>query len=126
MVLDSSAVIAIFFREAGYPDLETKIIKSETVLIGAPTLFETAMILQRRSGEQAGLADFLRASEAEIVPFEEEHYKVALDAFIRFGKGRHPARLNILDCMSYAVADVTGLPLLYTGDDFAKTDIEAA
>jgi uncharacterized protein with PIN domain len=70
-----------------------------------------------------GLLDSMRA---EIVPFGSEHFEIALNAFLRYGKGRHPARLNFGDCMSYAVASLAGLPLLYTGTDFTKTDIQTA
>jgi len=68
----------------------------------------------------------LRSIGAEIVPFGEEHYEAAVSAFLRYGKGRHPAGLNFGDCMSYALARVSGLPLLYIGDDFSKTDIQSA
>jgi ribonuclease VapC len=126
LVLDSSALVAILLNEPGFSDLAAKVSDAETVIVGAPTLFETAMVLQRKVGGTTDLMAFLRVAEAEIVSFGEEHHTAALNAFIRFGKGRHPARLNILGCMSYAVAFIAGLPLLYTGDDFSKTDIEAA
>jgi ribonuclease VapC len=63
---------------------------------------------------------------AEIVPFTQEHYEAAVSAFLRYGKGRHPAGLNFGDCMSYALAVVSGLPLLYTGTDFSLTDVKTA
>jgi ribonuclease VapC len=63
---------------------------------------------------------------AEIIDFSEDHYEAALSAFLRFGKGRHPASLNFGDCMSYALASVSGLPLLYAGTDFSRTDIQSA
>ena len=126
MVLDTSALVAILFREPGSAELEAKIENADIVLVGAPTLFETSMILERESDGRANLADLLRATGTTVVAFTEEHQASALSAFVRFGKGRHPARLNILDCMSYAIADVAHLPLLYTGNDFSKTDIEAA
>ena len=72
------------------------------------------------------LYGLLRNMGAEIVPFTEEHYEAALSAFLRYGKGRHPAGLNFGDCMSYAFARVSGLPLLYTGGDFSKTDVPTA
>ena len=127
MVLDSSALVSIVLEEPGSRALASRIEEAETVFIGAPTLFEAAMVL-RRSGEKAleQMAGVLRAATVTIIPFGERHYEAALMAFLRFGKGRHPARLNILDCMAYATASVAGLPLLYVGDDFGKTDIEAA
>jgi ribonuclease VapC len=69
------------------------------------------------------LSRFLREMEVEVIPFTAEHYEVAVDAFERFGKGRHPAALNFGDCLTYAVARLSGLPLLFTGEDFARTDL---
>ncbi len=71
-------------------------------------------------------------SEAEIdyklmfVPFDERMIRIAQEAFLRYGKGRHPAKLNFGDCMSYALAKALDVPLLYKGEDFAATDIESA
>ena len=62
----------------------------------------------------------------EVVSFGPEHLDLAIDAFRRFGKGRHPAGLNFGDCLSYALAKATGEPLLFKGDDFSKTDIKRA
>jgi len=126
MVLDASALVAILIEEPQSAKLEAKVNEAEIVMVGTPTLFETAMVLERRAGGAANLSAFLRSVDAEMVPFDADHYDAALNAFIRYGKGRHPARLNFGDCMSYAVASLAGLPLLYTGDDFSKTDIEAA
>ena len=72
------------------------------------------------------LTGALRRVNAQVVPFTEEHFDAAVEAFQRFGRGRHPAGLNFGDCMSYAVATVAGLPLLFTGQDFARTDITTA
>ena len=83
------------------------------------------MVLSSRLGRdpRQQLAGFLREMEVEVIPFTAEHYEVAMDAFERFGKGRHPAALNFGDCLTYAVARLSGLPLLYTGNDFARTDL---
>lgn len=128
MVLDASALIAILMEEPGFLTIAGKIDAASTVLIGAPTAFEAAMVLQKKEKDHAGLRlkEFLDAEDIRIVPFGEEHYRLALSAFLRYGKGRHPAQLNFGDCLSYAVAAVADMPLLYTGDDFSKTDIEAA
>ena len=128
MVLDSSAIIAIELREPGFEHLIEKIGDAKAVVIGVPTMFETAMVLSRRRGQDARpwLRGFLRSVEAEAVPFTEEHLDAAMDAFLHFGKGRHRAALNFGDCMAYAVAAVAGMPLLYAGNDFAQTDIPAA
>jgi ribonuclease VapC len=70
--------------------------------------------------------ELLRAAEAEVIPFSEDHSRVALQAYLRFGKGRHPAALNFGDCLSYATAFVARQPLLFVAGDFSQTDIEPA
>jgi ribonuclease VapC len=129
MVLDSSAIVAIEAKEAGYERLIASIDSAAaTLLVGAPTALETAIVLTRRSGTDATawVRGFLRSIDAEVVAFSPEHFEAAARAFLRFGKGRHAAGLNFGDCMAYATARVAKAPLLYTGNDFAKTDIEAA
>ena len=128
MVLDSSAIVAIHLKERGHDRLIEAIDKAEVVVVGVPTLLETAMVLTTRLGQDARplLSAFLRRLEAEVVAFNEEHLDAATTAFLRFGRGRHPAALNFGDCMSYAVAAVAGMPLLFTGEDFTQTDIARA
>jgi ribonuclease VapC len=128
MVLDSSAIVAIHLREPGHERLVERIDAAEVVVVGVPTLLETAMVLTVRMGHDARpmVFAFLRRLEAEVVPFNEEHLDAAITAFLRFGRGRHPAALNFGDCMSYAVASVAGMPLLFTGEDFRRTDIGQA
>ena len=128
MVLDSSAIVAIHLREPGHERLIDKIDAAEVVVVGVPTLLETAMVLTARLRQDARpmMFAFLRRVEAEVIPFNEEHLDAAATAFIRFGRGRHPAALNFGDCMSYAVASVAGMPLLSTGEDFRSTDIPQA
>ena len=128
MVLDTSAIVAIHLREPGHERLIDRIDAAEVVVVGVPTLLETAMVLTARLGQDARpmVFAFLRRLEAEVVPFNQEHLDAAATAFIRFGRGRHPAALNFGDCMSYAVASVAGMPLLFTGEDFSRTDIAQA
>jgi|ERR1035441_8547059 ribonuclease VapC len=128
MVLDSSAIVAIHLREPGHERLIDTIDTAEVVVVGVPTLLETAMVLTTRLGHDARpmLFAFLRRLDAEVVPFNQEHLDAALSAFIRFGRGRHPASLNFGDCMAYAVASVAGMPLLFSGEDFKRTDIAQA
>jgi ribonuclease VapC len=128
MVLDSSAIVAIHLQEPGYERLIEAIDKAEVVVVGVPTLLETAMVLTTRLGQDARplLFAFLRRLEAEVVAFNQEHLDAATAAFLRFGRGRHPAGLNFGDCMSYAIAAVVGMPLLFTGEDFTRTDIAQA
>jgi len=128
VVLDSSAVVAIVLKEAGYQDLLAKIEAAPGIAIGAPTLVETLIVLTARlRGESLPVVkQLLIAAEAEVIPFSEDHSHAALQAHVRFGKGRHRAALNFGDCLSYATASVAGQPLLFVGDDFSRTDIVAA
>ena len=102
MVVDSSALISILLEEPGYEVLLEKAGRADAVFLGAPTALETAMVLSTRFRKDARpmLAGFLRRMNAQIVEFNQEHYEVAMSAFLRFGKGRHPAALNFGDCMS--------------------------
>ncbi|MCW5978463.1 MAG: type II toxin-antitoxin system VapC family toxin [Bryobacteraceae bacterium] len=128
MVLDSSAIVAIHLQEPGYERLIEALEAAEAVAVVAPTLLEATMVLTARIGQDARpmLFAFLRRVAAEVVPFNDDHWDAATTAFLRFGRGRHPAALNFGDCMSYAMASVAGLPLLFTGEDFGRTDIAAA
>jgi ribonuclease VapC len=128
VILDSSAIIAISLREPGYQELVGKLRSADTIGIGTPTLTETGMVLSARLGidPQALLDRFLRDFRVIPVVFGEQHWREALEAFRRFGKGRHPAALNFGDCLSYATARLAGRPLLFVGDDFSKTDVDAA
>jgi len=94
----------------------------------AATLVEAGIVAEARSGEQGArdLDAAVARMRIEVVPLTPGHATHARRAFRRFGKGRHPAQLNFGDCMAYALAKATGEPLLFKGDDFSKTDIEAA
>jgi ribonuclease VapC len=128
MILDASAIVAVMLAEPGYEGVLARIQTAPVLACGAPTIAETALVLSSKLKRDARplLNEFLRDAEVEIVPFSREHADAAVDAFLRFGKGRHPAGLNFGDAMSYAVARVSGLPLLYVGGDFAKTDLGGA
>lgn len=128
MILDSSAVVAVLLGESRQEELATKMEGADLVAIGAPTLFETGMVMIGAMGQRGRglIAQFLEAFEVEVIPFGHSHWKVAAEAFHRYGKGHHPAALNYGDCMSYATARIAERPLLFIGDDFARTDIEAA
>jgi ribonuclease VapC len=128
VILDSSAVIALVLREKGWEAIVESLETSENVGIGAPTFTETAIVLSARLGKDATplLLTLFDNFGVTVVPFGGEHSREALDAWLRFGKGRHAAALNFGDCMSYAVARLAGSPLLCTGSDFAKTDINLA
>ena len=128
MIVDSSAVVAILLREHGAEELLAAIMASEFVGIGAPTAAETGLVLTSRMRRNAtgSLLRFFDETGIEIVPFTNLHWQRAIDAYCRFGKGRHPAALNFGDCMTYATAALARQPLLCRGDDFRKTDIPLA
>ena len=96
--------------------------------MGAATLVETGIVLQRRLGGQAieALDHFIAEFGVLVMSFTELHWAAGLDAWHRFGRGRHPARLNFGDCLTYATARIAGEPLLCTGNDFPQTDLEMA
>jgi ribonuclease VapC len=118
----------VLLREPQYQDLVAKLKGADQVSICTPILFETEMVMVGSADERGGklVAGFLEIFEVEPIPFGESHCRAAVKAFLRYGKGRHPARLNYGDCMSYAAARVAERPLLFVGNDFAQTDIEAA
>jgi ribonuclease VapC len=128
MVVDSSALIAIISKEPERETFERRLQLARVRLICAATLIETSIVVLSRRGQE-GL-DILRELVAdmriETVSLNAEHVDLAIDAFRRFGKGRHRAALNFGDCFSYALAEATGEPLLFKGDDFGHTDIAPA
>ena len=128
MIVDSSALLCVLFREEGHDDLLRCLLDDPGPAVGAPTLAETGIVLEVRLGPSARgfLERFLDEVGIQEVPFGELHWREAVDAYRRYGKGRHPAALNFGDCMTYAVAALAGEPLLFTGDDFMKTDLTDA
>jgi ribonuclease VapC len=128
VILDTSALVALAFREPGHGELLEKLDQASAVRIGTPSLTEAGIVLGRQMGNAARqyLERFLLEFQVEEIPFTEAHWRVATDAFLRFGKGRHPASLNFGDCMTYATAKLSGEPLLFVGDDFAHTDLPRA
>lgn len=127
MILDTSAVAAVLFEEAGHEKL-VEAMEGTELGIGAPTLVEAGMVMVGRFDlhGRALLAQFLEQNRIVVVPFDSRHWTLAAEAFIRYGKGRHAAALNYGDCMTYATARLAGAPLLFVGEDFAKTDLVAA
>lgn len=128
MILDSSAILAILLREKGWENLVEKVSAAREAGVGAPTLAETGIVLSARLGREALtlLSLFVHETGLTVIPFGEEHWRAAVDAFRRFGKGQHRAGLNFGDCMTYAVARLSGQPLLCTGRDFPRTDLPLA
>ena len=128
MILDASAVVGIVLREPGYEDLRDKLSTPASIGIGTPTLAEAGIVIANRLriDSVAILAELCTEFEIIEIPFGEPHWRETARAFRRFGRNQHPASLNFGDCMAYAVAKLAGEPLLFLGDDFSKTDIDAA
>jgi ribonuclease VapC len=128
VILDSSAILAILLRERGFEPLVEKLASATAAGVGAPTLAEAGIVFSARIGPEAKalLTTFLADIGVAVVPFGEVHWRTAVDAFQRYGKGRHRAGLNFGDCMSYATARLAEQPLLFTGGDFARTDVQVA
>jgi ribonuclease VapC len=128
LIVDTSAVVAVIHEEHGHALLEETLEAAPRIAIGAPTLLEASIVLTARLGEPGRLALALLLEENGIasLPFDENHAQLAAAAFSRYGKGRHPARLNFGDCMTYATAKLADAPLLFVGSDFANTDVTPA
>jgi ribonuclease VapC len=128
MILDTSVLSAIFFREPEGDHYVQMIHDSDRCSISAANFVELSMVIEGQLGPEAGrqLDIFFRRAEIviEVVTVEQAH--LARQAFLDFGKGRHPAQLNFGDCFAYALARATGEPLLFKGTDFSKTDIRKA
>ncbi len=128
MILDSSAIVSIALKEPDYEVLLNKLLMVEDAAIGAPTMVETAIVLSARLQMDARglLARFIEEAGITLIPFSDAHYAMAVQAWLRFGKGRHPAALNFGDCLSYAAARLVDRPLLCKGNDFSQTDLKVA
>lgn len=128
MIIDTSALVAITFAEPGHQELIAKLAGARSAGIGTPTIAETGVVLAARLGRDSRdlVIRLLDEFSIEEVPFGDRHWREAVDAYLRFGKGRHKARLNFGDCLTYAVARLANEPLLFVGDDFRETDLETA
>jgi ribonuclease VapC len=126
LVLDSSALLAILFGEPEQNAFLDLIFDREERRISAFSVLETGSVILSRKGPAGRLIfdSLCEELDLEVVPFTVEQMRLARQAWERFGKGRHPAALNLGDCCSYALARATGDPLLYKGNDFPQTDLD--
>ena len=124
IAVDTSVILAMALGE---PEAEsfTALLGREAVAIGWPTLLEARMVLTGKGFPNASdvVGQLVRLPNVTAIAFDEAHYRAADRAFDRFGKGHHPAALNMGDCFAYAVASVAGAPLLFKGSDFGRTDV---
>jgi ribonuclease VapC len=129
IVIDSSALIAIFLQEPDGEHFKEMIVADEDAVISAATLLETSIVLRTFKGRGSvdeALDEFVGVA-LRVIDVDGNQIVIAREAHLRYGKGLgHPAQLNFGDCFSYALAKSLDVPLLYKGDDFAKTDIKSA
>lgn len=125
MVLDTSALMALLLDEPEAESFRLALEHDAVRLVSSATLLETALVIETRKGEAGGreLELLIHKADIVVVPADEAQVSEARRAFRRFGKGRHPAALNYGDLFAYALARTSGEPLLFKGDDFARTDI---
>lgn len=128
MILDSSAIAAIFLHEPECERLLVAIADAQSLMVSAATFLEVGIVLSHRKGRpmQYALEEFFAKMSIEVVPFTNEHREIALRAWWQHGRTRSVANLNFGDCISYATAVLAAEPLLCKGDDFRATDIELA
>lgn len=128
MIVDASAIVALALLEPEWKELSARLEKSPRPSTHPLSVFEAALAIRRIKNTstldaRAATDEFLVRAEVDIVPIGAAEIAAALEAFERYGKGRHPAGLNMGDCFSYACAKLRGMPLLYKGNDFARTDL---
>lgn len=129
IVIDSSALIAILRREPEADDFLQMIVNAEECLISSVSLLETSMVLAGHGGDGTCWTEFdalIDRAGIQVVAHDAELARAARAAFLRYGRGRHPAALNLGECASYALAKTHDLPLLFKGADFSRTDLRPA
>lgn len=129
MIVDTSALVAIFLGEPGYEALVDVLLAEDSVEIAAPTLVELYAVLDRRSSpeDRRRLDALLETLGIRVAPFSQEHARLAREAYRDFGRGSgHPASLDLGDCFAYALAAERRAPLLFVGDDFTHTGVRPA
>ena len=128
MVVDTSALLAIFLAEPERKQFLDVITQGDIRCISAANVLEAGIVLEARRGEAAGREFdlFLNQAKLEVVPVDSDQIDIARVAWRKYGRGRHPAGLNFGDCFAYALAKAMGEPILFKGDDFTHTDLSPA
>lgn len=126
VVLETSALMAVFLSEEDASAIKL-VLAGRGVVLPASCLLEASASVRRKGRDPVLLGAFVKSLRPAILPFDARQARIAVDADRRFGRDtRHPARLNFGDCMSYAAAIALDAPLLFKGDDFARTDVKRA
>ncbi|MET3663804.1 type II toxin-antitoxin system VapC family toxin [Caulobacter sp. 1776] len=127
LVIDTSALVAIALFEADRALHIAQIEQAHEILISPMNYVELGLVLiaRRHFPSRGAMDEWLEAYRIRIAR-DPVIDAAALDAYLRFGKGRHPAKLNLADCFAYALAKALDAPLLYKGDDFSQTDVRPA
>ncbi len=128
MIVDSSALLAIVFREPDRFRFVDAMLDAAPRRMSVANWLEATMVVDRRGGvlSISRFEDFLRDAEIELIPVSVPQAAIARRAWQTFGRGVHPARLNFGDCFAYALSKESREPLLFKGNDFAQTDVEPA
>jgi ribonuclease VapC len=128
IVVDTSVLVAILREEADAADWIDLFDRTSKSLMSVVSYVETSMVIYGRASDMDPneVTDLIEALQIEIMPVSLEQGEAAVAAFLRYGKGRHRAGLNLADCFSYALAKIRRAPLLYKGNDFAMTDMVPA
>jgi ribonuclease VapC len=128
MVVDTSVLVAIFLLESEAEQFAHAILEAPKAAMSAANLLEAGIILDARIGhaDSSELDEFIANVGIEVEPVTLAQGRVAREAYRTYGRGNHPAGLNFGDCVAYALARITGLPLLFKGDEFAQTDVTPA
>jgi ribonuclease VapC len=128
MVVDASALVAIFFMEPDAPRFLRALQERPYAFMSAANFLEIAIVIDNRDlrEQMVDLDLFLAEAAVEVVPVTAGQARIARDAYRRFGRGDHPAGLNFGDCFAYALAKERDLPLLFKGEDFARSDVRPA
>jgi len=128
VILDTSALVAVLFDEPEAENFARLIFEADVCRVSVVTHLELSIVLERQARPEAGrqAEAFLRAASIVIEPVTLQQGALARQAYYDFGRGRHRARLNLGDCFPYALAKALDEPLLFKGDDFARTDVRPA
>ena len=128
IIVDTSAIVGLLLGEAEAEEIAHRMAQAPILLISEANWVEACLVMSARRGAEGlrALASLIEMTGLERIPVDRPIGDAAIAAWYRFGKGRHPASLNFGDCFAYALSKWSGLPLLYKGDDFSRTDVRPA